>query len=385
MKEEKYWILLSKKITGEATVEELELLQEIIESNPEWKNILENLQEIWNSKPLESDHDKNWQRTEDAYLVHINRLKQKMPGFEASIEFFENETESGLSRGKKPLYKRWVTYATAFSCIACFLLVYPYVKSTGNQDKIRESSQVNEITVNRGAKTKLRLPDGTYVWVNADSKLSYPETFKGPLREVYLEGEGYFDVVKDTAHPFIVHTAGLDIRVLGTAFNVKAYSAEPTIEATLIHGAIEVMKPNQPGSPLVILKPHEKLIFNKLAVSRDILKDNQRKSVNLSEEEIVTPAFTIGRIADNIVDSAILETSWVYNKFSFEDEKFDNIAVKMERWYNVKIKINNDRIKSFRLTGSFVNESVEEALRELQYLVPFNYTINGKDIEINKK
>lgn len=376
---------MSKKITGEAADEELEQLQELMDGNPEWKTIMENLQEIWNSKPADVDHDNKRQRTEDLYLAHINRLKQKMPGFKTKNELFDQEAEPGLSPDKKPFYKHWVIYAAAFVGIACFLLVYPYINSTGNTDKIRESSRVNEITVNRGAKTKIRLPDGTHVWVNADSKLSYPETFKGPLREVYLEGEGYFDVVKDAAHPFIVHTAGLDIRVLGTTFNVKAYEAESTIEATLIHGAIEVMEPNQTGVPLAILKPHEKLIFNKLAVARDNKKDNLNKSGNLNEEVLKVPAFTIDRIANNIVDSAIIETSWVYNRLTFEDEKFDNIAVSMERWFNVKIKINNDQIKSFRLTGSFVNETVEEALRELQYLVPFNFTRNGKDIEINKK
>jgi ferric-dicitrate binding protein FerR (iron transport regulator) len=93
--------------------------------------------------------------------------------------------------------------------------------------------------------------------VNSGSKLTYEGNFKGNLREVRLDGEAYFDVVKDALHPFIVHTSGIDIKVLGTAFNVKAYKVDRTIEATLIHGSIEVINQNQPGAPKIMLKPHK--------------------------------------------------------------------------------------------------------------------------------
>lgn len=387
MKEEKYWILMSKKIAGEATPEELEQLQELIDGNSEWKTIGENLQEIWNSKPADQDHDNRRQKTEDAYLVHINQLKEIASDFKSNSELFNNEARLDTEPRKKPFYARWAVYAVASVFIAgIIILVYPHINESEKASKAYLQKPINEITVNPGAKTKLRLPDGTYVWVNSDSKLSYPETFKGPLREVYLEGEAYFDVAEDASHPFIVHTSGIDIRVIGTVFNVKAYKAEPTIEATLIHGIIEVTKPNQTGvTSKMILKPHEKLIFNKSAADNGINKKQQIENNNLSADELKSPVITIAQIANDIVDSAIVETSWVYNRLSFEDEKFENIAVKMERWFNVKIRINGDRIKKIRLTGSFEKETVEEALKELQYLVPFGYTISGREIEINKK
>jgi ferric-dicitrate binding protein FerR (iron transport regulator) len=80
-----------------------------------------------------------------------------------------------------------------------------------------------------------------------------------------------------------------------------------------------------------------------------------------------------------------VETSWIYNRLVFEDEKFESLAVKMERWFNVKIVISNDKLKSYAINGSFENETIEEALKELQYLVPFNYQMNGRDIYISKK
>lgn len=383
MKEEKYWILLSKKIAGEATAEELKQLQELINNNPEWKKIEENLLELWSSKPRDTYYNK-LQKKEDTYLLHINRLKEKATDFKEKNDL-AGKAAFDLTEVKRPFYTRWITYVAAAAFIIFIIILYPLVGITGKTNKVATSTAGNEITVNPGAKTKLRLPDGTHVWVNSDSKLSYSGTFKGPLREVYLEGEAYFDVVKDPARPFIVHTGGIDIRVLGTAFNVKAYKAESTIEATLIHGLIEVTKPDQPDAPKVILKPHEKLIFDKYAADENKKTDEHLANGNFSKEEIKKPAITIAQIANNIVDSAIIETSWVYNRLSFEDEKFDNIALKMERWFNVKITINNDKIKSYKLTGSFENETIDEALKELQYLISFSYKITGREIEINKE
>ena len=221
--------------------------------------------------------------------------------------------------------------------------------------------------------------------MNSDSKLSYSENFNGPVREVFLEGEAYFDVVKDPNHPFIVHTEGIDIKVLGTAFNVRAYKAELKIEATLVHGMIEVTKTNQPNAPKVIMKPHEKMVFDKSVVEEMLKKDMRLTENNSIESAVVKPAITISPLTKNRAGSAILETSWVYNRLSFEDEKFGDLAIRMERWFNVKISLNNERIKSFRLTGSFETETIEEALRELQYLVSFSFRISGSEIIIDKK
>ncbi|HNP53590.1 MAG TPA: FecR family protein, partial [Ferruginibacter sp.] len=238
----------------------------------------------------------------------------------------------------------------------------------------------NEITVKKGAKTKLQLPDGSQVWVNSDSKLSYPASFQGGQRDVYLEGEAYFDVVKDPKHPFIVHTSGIDVRVLGTAFNVKAYEAEPTIEATLVHGMIEVTKINEPTAPKVILKHHEKLIYNKFVKTTS----NETLPESNSPQNTTKPAITIAQIAKQTPDSAFLETAWVYNRLRFEDERMDELAMKMERWFDVNIRIDNDKLKAYRLTGSFENETIEDALKAMQYLVSFKYSIENRNVVITK-
>lgn len=386
MSQEKFSILLAKILSNEASPEEIIDFQHLIETNHEWKDIFCNLEELLTSAPVSELPPA---ATEEAYLLHLGRLKDAVEDFEEEAEeFISHEDEDFLLYPvSKPWYKKWQLYAAIF--IPFLMLVFSFKFFTADKTVTAENhKRVNEINVNPGAKTKVQLPDGSHVWVNSDSKISYPETFKGSVREVFLEGEAYFDVVKDPFHPFIVHTSGIDIKVLGTAFNVKSYDAEPTIEATLIHGSIEVAKINEPDAPKVTLKPHEKLIFNKLAnsLTEDAATTKvQRISGATPLLNIITPAITIAPLAKNIADSAIAETSWIYNRLIFEEEKFEDLSVKMERWFNVKVTINSDKLKQYRLNGSFENETIEEALKELQYLVPFSFQINGRDVVINKR
>ncbi|HQW91753.1 MAG: FecR family protein [Chitinophagaceae bacterium] len=379
MKEEKYWILLSKKITGEATAEELALLKEMIRDNPEWRSVMENLTELWNSKPVMTDSGRR-QKNEDAYLVHISRLKEKDPGFMESKILVENIVEMHAIPVKKPFYKRWVMYATAAAFLVSIILLYPFVADDAKNKETASVSPINEIIINPGSRTKIQLPDGSQVWVNSGSSLTYEDNFKGSTREVHLDGEAYFDVVKDPSRPFIVHTTGIDIKVLGTAFNVKAYKMEPVIEATLIHGSIEVINKNRPGSPGVMLKPHEKLVYNKYPVTD---QRDQRADIVVPESDAYS--ITIKPLNNNIADSDIVETAWVYNKLVFEDERFETLALKMERWYNLKISFENEKLKDYRISGSFVNETPEEAFKELQFLVPFRYSVKNNEVKITKK
>jgi len=380
MKEEKYWILLSKKITGEATAEELALLKEMIRDNPEWRSVMENLTELWNSKPVMTDSGKR-QKSEDAYLVHISRLKEKDPGFKEIKALAENNVEMHTIPVKRPFYKRWPMYATAAAFFVSVILLYPVVADEVKNKETVSANPVNEIIINPGSRTKIQLPDGSQVWVNSSSKLTYKDNFNRSTREVHLDGEAYFEVIKDASRPFIVHTTGIDIKVLGTAFNVKAYKIEPFIEATLIHGSIEVINKNRPGTPGVMLKPHEKLIYNKFPVA-DIR--DQRADVTIPT---VPDAYsiTIKPVNKNIADIDITETAWVYNKLAFEDERFEDLALKMERWYDLKIVFESEKLKDYRVSGSFVNETPEQAFNTLMFLLPFKYSIKNKEVKIMRK
>lgn len=383
MSSESFYLLAAKVLSNEATPLEVADLENIMAENQEWKAVFQNLEELWNTNPRQSTDQTV---TEEAYLLHLAKIKDAVNDFEiegeSAVEASEDFQLYPISR---KWYQKWQSYAAITVLGIICVVSFRFLGQTSASPTLAENTgkHVNEINVNPGARSKVQLPDGSQVWVNSDSKLSYPESFKGEKREVFLEGEAYFDVVKDPAHPFIVHTSGIDIRVLGTAFNVKAYKAEPTIEATLVHGMIEVTKTNQPNASKVILKKHEKLIFDKY--SDETLAKTAAENDYPTLRKVSKPAITITQLSKNLPDTAFLETSWVYNRLSFEEEAFENLALKMERWFNVKIIIKNEKIKSYKLTGSFENETIDEALRELQYLVSFSYKKNGREIVVTGK
>jgi transmembrane sensor len=378
MKEERHWILLSKKIAGEATPEELEQLQVLLDADPEWKTVLENLQEFWASSPADSEGGE--QKRENAYTDHINRLKMYVSDFSGIDETREDEELFFSEPVKKPFYKSWVTYALLACCSMVAVLLYPSLVNNKDEKEGKPANSVNEIAISPGSKSKIQLPDGSQVWINAGSKLTYAGMMKGLTREVTLDGEAYFDVVKDAAHPFIVHTSGIDIKVLGTAFNVKAYKIEPTIEATLIHGSIEVTNRSRPDAPTIMLKPREKLVFSS---SIYMERKNVSKAISLSGVNGERPSsILITPLKRNIADSSISETAWIYNKLSFEDKSFEELAKDMERWYNVKFTFRNKKIAQFHFTGTFINETIEQVLEALRFSVNFKYTITDGSILI---
>jgi transmembrane sensor len=379
MEDEKHWVLLSKKIAGEASPEELEQLQDLIDNNPEWGTIEENLREFWASVPVETEAGQH--KNEEAYLAHCNRLKKNSPDFTEAGEATESEATTILEAARKPVYNRWFTYAAAASFILSIVVIFIlYVAGNNNSDEKTRAKPVNEIAISPGSKSKIQLPDGSQVWINSGSKLTYAGMMNGLTREVTLDGEAYFDVVKNAAHPFIVHTSGIDIKVLGTAFNVKAYKIEPSIEATLIHGSIEVTNRSRPDAPKIMLKPREKLVF-----SNDIymVQKNVSKAISLSSVNGGRPSsIFITPLKRNIADSSISETAWIYNRLSFEDKSFEELAKDMERWYNVKFSFRNRKIAQFHFTGSFINETIEQVLEALRFSVNFKYTITGESILI---
>lgn len=271
-------------------------------------------------------------------------------------------------------------YAAAIITVGGALWIYSFsAKTVGNAHPPGE--QVNEVIAEKGNRSTIILPDGSKVWLNADSRLTYREAFNNRVREVELEGEAFFDVAKDSVRPFIVHTSGIDVRVLGTAFNVKSYPGDATIEATLIRGMIEVIQKNDPSAPKFILHPHEKLVFNKEISSHPQTAGTLTKKKTYTTEQNIA----IAALPGNKADSLMSETAWRYNKLIFDGDSFRQLADKMERWYNVKINILDEKLLRYRFKGIFENETIEQALLALQLTNNFQYKIDKHEVEIFEK
>lgn len=365
---EKLAILLSRKLSGEASDGELKEFELLIKEYPEYHYFIDSLETYW----------RNNTHTDFSNIsdnIHFQRILERAATAEPDHQNLPAIIEYDPPKRFISVKKLSAMAAMLAGVILCAALIFQSYK----KEPVADADKKNTISTALGAKSQILLPDGSKVWLNAGTKLLFDKKFTGRLREVYLEGEAYFDVRKDKSRPFIVHTSDIDIRVLGTAFNVKSYKEEATIEATLIHGSIQVSNKLQPDIPQIILRPNEKLIFRKSGNNNP-----QEKAVAVPATGKEQPAFLVSKITPVVNDSTLIETSWIHNRLLFEGETFREIATKMERWFDVKIHFASEEAAAYRLRGVFEDETIDEALKALQQIAPFNYSIKDKNITITK-
>jgi len=375
MSQDKFWILLSKKFSQEATAEELAELQELVRAHPEWQYAIQNLEDLWSLKPV-----KNLNEQEEAYLHHMQRMKERgtFPATTALVALREIKRNRFRPAGKL------VWAASVIGIIVTAFLLFNKEKNAAGM-KVQEETVMDkpqaspensqsEISTQPGSKSIVHLPDGSTVWLNAGSRLVYQKDFGQKLREVELRGEGFFDVAKNKEKPFIIHTKTIDIKVLGTAFNVKAYPEDKTTETSLIRGSIEVLVKDRPNDKYY-LSPNEKLVVKTIPDTVSLVTQYRQP---------VKPEIVVSQLVVDTKDSSVAETQWVKNRLVFRNEPLSEIATKLERWYNVSIIIRDPELEQLRLYGTFEDESVEQALSGLAYTKGFHYDVKGKEIIIHK-
>ena len=370
------WTLVSRKLSGEATASELGELARLIETQANTALYLQALEELWNV-PVEKDEE----FLEATYHLHLNRLKEK--GFDLLTDkedihplYFDVQTHAARQAKKDKLF---FSLGMLFTIVLLIVMLYNFESPV----KVlpAEKFTQSEISTKTGSRTKILLPDGSSVWLNGGSKLVYDNnSFNKKLREVTLTGEGYFDVIKNKERPFIIHAGKINIKVLGTVFNVKAYPGESSTETSLIRGSIEVTMENRRGK--IMLQPNDKLIVSNELVTVEKVKANAGKAGSIVADSAVTLLTHLTRGND---ENLIVETAWVENKLVFDKETFEVVAKKMERWYGVTVHIAGDKLKLQRLTGTFEKETLSEALMALQLSTPiFKYQIDHQTVNIFK-
>lgn len=370
MSQEKFWVLFSKKLSGEASEEELKELEELIQRHPEWQYPIQNLEEFWKQQP-----NRDMLHVEDAYLLHLHRMK------ELNVPFDEYGQESAPVVAITSRRKWWAWSAAAVFIIVAGLFAFNRVTGRKAADFEAVAGNLNEVSTRLGSKSQVKLPDGSVVWLNAGSRITYDnQAFGKETREVTLVGEGFFDVTKDKTKPFIIHTASINIKVLGTAFNVKAYPEDKQTETSLIRGSIEVTIKNRPNDK-IILSPSEKLIVDNNMIAQ---KEKTNTSLPVSAPIPLQPLVSINKLKYNPEDSTVAETQWINNKLIFRDESFADLAVRMERWYDVKIEISDPGLMQAKLNGIFESETIIQALEALRILIPFRYEQTGNKILIHR-
>lgn len=362
MVNERFIELLSKKLSGEIDAGELEEFSFLV-ANDDTCRQQNNFFKTYLVK-----NEEHYSNTD----LMFQRIRNKIEVPQKDAE----ETETGMLAGDYKSRQIFIrSIAAIFIAGICMVAVYNFWGYSLNNIKIADLQQKK--TPSR-VKSKIYLSDGSIVTLNSETTLKYPPSFKGPTREVYLNGEAFFDVAKDHQHPFIVHAGKMSIKVLGTAFNVKSYKNDIASETTLIRGAIEVTLADRP-SDRIILKPNEKLILKSTTFKRHTI--NRNLVAQTPDSAKTSYALTnLTYLRSN--DTTVVETSWVNNRLVFKDEDFNELANKMERWYGIKVKFKNSVTKDYHFTGVFEKETITQALSALQLIEHFSYKYKNETVYI---
>lgn len=245
--------------------------------------------------------------------------------------------------------------------VAAFLLI-PIIGLGilyGLNQYTQSSDKYTETIAPRGQKSQIVLSDGTKVWLNSDTKIRYPGNFSKNQRDVYLEGEAFFEVTKSGHQPFIVHTSDLDIKVLGTKFNVKAYSDEDQVETSLFEGKINLLY-QTPGATNQIEKevaPGQSFAYNKT--------NHQLGNHRFPQEEI---------------------DGWKKNQLIFKDDTFSNLVRKVERWYDVEVVYDQRLFNDRRLTVElYEGERLERLMEVIGLALSVDYRYEKEKIILTPK
>lgn len=209
-----------------------------------------------------------------------------------------------------------------------------------NYRMARLSQTFQCVSVPPGNRTNIQLPDGTNVWLNANTSLRYPMAFSNTNREIQLDGEAYFEVAKDKK-PFIVKTNKYDVEVLGTVFNIEAYGSKPQFRTSLYEGKVKLYNSRQPKA--VFLSPGQ-------------------------------TAELVGKVLQVVPTKEMNSYRWKDGLIYIEDKSFDAIMALFEKFYDVRIVINNQAVKDLGYRGKLrISDGVDHALRVLQNDFPFKY------------
>lgn len=242
--------------------------------------------------------------------------------------------------------------------------------------------QYVETSAPKGSRSFITLPDSTVVWLNAGTTFRYPVSYGLTTRAVELRGEAYFKVAKNARLPFIVNTNCISVTALGTAFNVKAYDEENTIETTLEEGSVSIAlarKPRARDYKPVILKPRQNAVF--LKQTGDILLQTNENTEKIALKPRNEISRTIPLSVTDVPDTRIY-TSWKESRWIFKNEKLGSLVPKLERRYDVNIVFMNEDLKEYAFSGTLLEESLEQVLTALQLSAPVRFEIKGKDVRL---
>lgn len=384
MDSERILQLLAKKIGKTASEKELAELHELLVHDPEYHFLSGLIQAIEGEKQHQEPAIEEKQLINESWeMLQAGLERESLKRLSGDDASDSDESTSGKTRlpflprhrFPKAFSLKWLTRAAIWMGVVILGagLIITVRKYKSFRREPMAFVRMKQVSLPYGAPEKRILPDSSIVWLNAGSHISYDADFTRNERDVYLQGEAYFNIRHDAARPFVVHAANIVIKVLGTEFNVQAYSDENTVEATLINGKIQVQIAGNQDKK-IILTPNEKLIVINKKYTLTGIDDRKQREMSFQVKEM--PPVAAG--------TDIPELAWVQDKLAFQDEPLGELAKKLERRFNVYIYFDDTLLEKEKLTGVFVNENIQKAIKILQMTTPFRYQIKGDSVYLSR-
>ncbi len=368
-------VLFAKFLMGECTEDELRKVKRWMDESDEHASDLFQLEEIY-------------------HAGKINSAEQTLELDAAESRLFQRLEKDSRPAVRLWSVRRWMQYAAML--IGVFLLGGA-MWFTGQQSEIWSEPLV---AVSTGEEIKqLILSDGTKVWLNKHTRFRYPETFEEEGREVYLEGEGYFEVAKNPAKPFVVHSNAMKVKVLGTVFNLKTDEQRKSAVATLLQGEIEVKGNHDEGG--IVLAPKQQA-EKVLGTVFNLKTDEQRKSAvatllqgeievkgNHDEGGIVLAPKQQAEL-DGINHRLVVRQlttgieNWHNSSFVFQGADIFTIGRTLEQYYNINIVLSSDFNTKSTYSGVLIKSArIEDVLKSINHVIPVKYRIDGRTVYLS--
>lgn len=309
--------IITAYLSGKATQEEFHELEKWVSADPENQRQFEETRNIWQiMNPAFSPAD-------------------------IDIDSAERKITANMQPAGKPLFKQILVYWQRGAAILIIPLLILCSYFLFNNQEINDTSVYQEVKSPHGTFSLVNLPDGTSVWLNGGSTLKYPQTFQKGQRDVYLSGEGYFEVHSDKQNPFIVKTDQITLTATGTAFNIEAYETDSLTAVTMVNGIIDVSFDN--SSP-ILMKPGERASFN-----------NQSKSCRIIQTD------------------SYKWYAWKDGLMIFRDDPLSYVFKRLEQTFNVDIELKDPELANAPYRATFEYESLDEILSLLEMSAPIRF------------
>ncbi|HEY5823074.1 MAG TPA: FecR domain-containing protein [Cyclobacteriaceae bacterium] len=320
--------IMIRYLQGECSGDEETLFLEWLNQSPENKTVFLEYKALWNYRSIK-------------HFGTDEQLNKAAMNLNRNIHLAE-------SRRRKQVYPRVVRYAAIF----IFALALPAALYTTYHQLYKDSGLITVSIAQTDSSKFVVLSDGSRIWLNSNSSITYPERFSTNERIVQFTGEAYFEVAHDSLHPFSVQTNNVQVRVLGTSFNVRSYSSERKTETTLVEGKVVIQ--NKQGNNLAMLTPGQMAEYDKT-------------SQYLSVKAVDTEQYT----------------TWRYGLISLTNVTLEEITQKLSKLYQVHFIINNLKATHTSYNFSFrKDQSLDKVLEMLSFIAPIKYTVQGSEISI---